>query len=792
MLRRSYFFAILIAFVISFIPITQASAAPILNVDAEVGVDNHIKSYTPLPLNITVTNSGTAFSGDLVIDTPATYNAGSALVYPLELAEGESKTIQLYLDGLADDFVYMSQQPQFFYFYEGGIESGKEIDYSGDKLVRPSVYDLDTTIIYTLTDNSDRLSSFLQLKQFATFNVEVFHLNSIENFNFPTNSKGLKLANILAIDEMGISHLTEEQQKAIFNWVQEGGTLLVGGSDQVESSVSQFKDYLPLTLSNERTTITSQSLETLSKGGVFTENIVIYQAEATNNSLSTIEADGKIIAATASLGNGQIIQTAFSLGDNPLASMSGYSKLMATILQLDSNQPFRGYPTFAGNYMDYLPYEVGGVNELFPSFEVSVTTLIIIVLIYILLIGPILYLILKKFDKREHAWWIIPAISIALSIALFIVGAKDRLFQSHIQQTAYYQVTEDNNLSGYYIESILTNRGGDFTFDLDKGTTAIATRTYNGSNSTNKLHEKSYVEHHAEGSSIHLNNLNYWSVQSFIGETNIPNAGSIKTDLSLKNNLLEGTITNEFPFELKDVAIWSGHIEVALGDIAAGATINVSEQLKSALLLAPSNTNYNYNYPQSKDEILPMRLEKAKYGAAGLTEKNGLPVIIGWTDQALVGVQHNGNASVSPVSYIAQPFNANVELSGEITLGSDILNKSIDMISQTGFADLMNESTNQWYLEDGQYTYIVEIPENVKTQGDWNEISFTNKENKLTVSILNVQTNEYEPISNQKESYENYYLSEDGRVIFQIEFLNGDRGTPVILPEVEIKGVAKE
>ncbi len=243
-----------------------------------------------------------------------------------------------------------------------------------------------------------------------------------------------------------------------------------------------FQEYLPLALSNERTTISSQSLEALSKGGIFTEDVEIYQAEETQNSNATFEADGKIIAATSSLGNGQIIQTTFSLGDNPLASMNGYAKLITTILQLDSSQPIHGYPTFVGNYMDYLPYEVGSINELFPSFEVSVTTLVIIVLIYILLIGPILYLILKKFDKREHAWWIIPVVSIALSIALFIIGAKDRLFQSQIQQTAYYQVTEDNRLSGYYIESILTNRGGDFTFHLDENTSAYASRNVNYNN----------------------------------------------------------------------------------------------------------------------------------------------------------------------------------------------------------------------------------------------------------------------------------------------------------------------
>ncbi len=135
MLKRNYFLALLIAFILSFIPIDNASAAPNLDVKAEMGIENNIKSYTPLPLKLTITNNGTAFSGDLVIDIAVSYSAGSAIVYPLDIAEGETKTIQLYLDGLADDYVYMNQQQQYFYFYEGGIENGKAVDFTGDKVI---------------------------------------------------------------------------------------------------------------------------------------------------------------------------------------------------------------------------------------------------------------------------------------------------------------------------------------------------------------------------------------------------------------------------------------------------------------------------------------------------------------------------------------------------------------------------------------------------------------------------------------------------------------------------------
>src|SRR5690606_26811738 len=128
-----------------------------------------------------------------------------------------------------------------------------------------------STFVYTLTENSDRLASFLRLQQHSANNVEVFHLNQLKNFELPTNSKGYGSANILAIDEVSIADMSKEQQQAIEEWVRQGGILLIGASDQVEASAGIFKGYLPLTLSTERAFVSQGSLEMLSKNGIFTE-----------------------------------------------------------------------------------------------------------------------------------------------------------------------------------------------------------------------------------------------------------------------------------------------------------------------------------------------------------------------------------------------------------------------------------------------------------------------------------------------------------------------------------------
>ena len=74
---------------------------------------------------------------------------------------------------------------------------------------------------------------------------------------------------------------------------------------------------------------------------------------------------------------------------------------------------------------------------------------------------------LKKIDKREHAWWIIPCLSILLSIGVFFTGAKDKIKNPQFNEMGIYQYN-DNYLSGYQATTLLSNKSGDFTLTYDK------------------------------------------------------------------------------------------------------------------------------------------------------------------------------------------------------------------------------------------------------------------------------------------------------------------------------------
>ncbi|MEK5334145.1 hypothetical protein [Lysinibacillus sp. FSL W8-0992] len=776
------------------LPVSEASAAPTLEVQAKAGISGKAKYQSVTPLQVTVKNNGADFSGDMAINTFNSYQAASALVVPIDIAAGEEKTFTLYLDSLAD---YGYSDADLFAFYEGDIEKGKKVAYKGTKRLQANFLEANSTFIYTLTDKSDRLSAYLRLSQFVPSNsVEIFNLNQLKDYTLPEVAQGFEMANIIAVDEIAIADLSPKQQEALLKWVQDGGTLLLGGAEQINATAGVFKDYLPLSLSQQMTSVSADSLTKLSGGGIFTQAIPVYSATENEGSVPVLKDNNIILAAKKQVGSGEIVQTTFSLGDQPLASMDGYAALTAKMLDI---QTMSQQTTMQGqSTMDQLSYELGSINELFPSFEVSVTYMLIVIILYILVIGPILYFVLKKMDKREHAWWVVPAISVVLSIALFIFGAKDRIVQPQVQQSAFFKVNEDSSVNGYYVESILTNRSGNFVVNADKATTALAFRNnYNLSGAAGSLHESSYIKEHANGSTLTLRDLSYWSVQSFGGKTAAQNIGKMDVDITLKDEKLSGTVKNNFPFALKDVTVISGTKEVKLGDIEPNATLTVDKEMKTTVLQKPSNfNNYNYDNPKSKEEVDPIRIERMKSQALQLVENEKQPVITAWAEQAIVGVELETSVKMSPISYFVQPFDGKVEMSGPFTMKRNNFSYNLNPQSSNAFFDKIDEQLNTWYLSDGLYELSIEMPDNFMSfVQSLNELTISNKDVKrMQLSIWNNTTNAYEPLVDTKQVFTKditQYFNEKGELLLEIKFGPDQTGEQTKLPEIELKGVAK-
>ncbi|MET0785256.1 MAG: hypothetical protein ABWY25_00935 [Paenisporosarcina sp.] len=796
-------FAISLVFLFSFMTYSEAYAASQLDVKATAGFQNKVKHGQGLPLTLTITNKGDEFSGDLVIDYSESYAVGSAKAYPITIGAGETKTINLSLPGLSDEFVYSGTSTQMFYFYEGDWENGKEVSYKGNKSVRPNFYGPESNFVLTLSESADRLRPFSSMKLNTMGDQQTIHLAQIKEFEFPTAASSYGIANFIIIDEYVLADLPEDAQQAIIDWIQTGGVVMIGASDNVAAEAGLLSTHLPLTLSKERKEISKEVLSSFINNKEFKNSISSFVASKNEGARILLQSDNNPLAAVMTVGKGAVIQTSFSLGDEPLSKESNATAFLANIIKKANV----GLTTNSGMYMNHqgikeqMTYEIGSINELFPSFQISTTLMLVIVIIYILLVGPLLYVLLKRKDKREYAWWIIPAVSIIASVSIFAYGAKDRLVRPQIQQVSFYEVQKDKSLTGYYVESLLSNRSGNFTFESELGTTMVGSKRMNGlSGPTTSVQGMSILEEKANKTQLTVRDVGYWSVSSVLGESTIKDGGKFDIDLTVEKGIVRGTVKNEFPFALKDVSIWSGSKMIKLGNLDPNESIEVNESIGSAVLSPISaSTSYMGNTAIMQASDLP---KERKSSLIRMSQNSGNiatePAIVAHTEDPIVPIKIAGErAEISAINMVYQRFSPETIFSGEFTLPATSFEIHVSTEDPSAYFEQMGNSKFEWYMANGTYLYDWKLPSNMPlTKVNWTELLLANTNSGIMqIEIFNWNTKSFEEVKGSRFSIKEKvsdYVSTEGMVQFKIDKqgMNGDDYTR--LPELRLKGEVQE
>ncbi|NYF24065.1 hypothetical protein [Sporosarcina sp. JAI121] len=788
--KLALFLFLFIGLIIS-IPTVNALAAPDLTVTVSVGIDGKVKEGKGAPLVIVVENNGTAFNGDLVIDVPNDYMTGSGEAIPLDIGAGETKTISLVIPNVTNMNEGMSNAKTIF-LYEGGWEKGKEIVHKGAQKVTAALFYHESKFIVTFTENPDRLGALKNSRILDASNNQIISTSKMSEPNIPVEAAGWGAADFIIVDEYPLADLSAKKQEALLGWVRSGGILVIGGYANVNAEAGIFSGYLPLTLKGS----IESNPEVLNnwvgiKG--FEGVIHSYLSELNPSALPLLEDEENVLIAYSQVGRGQVVQTAFSVGDDPISTAVGMPALWSKLFDTAGQQN-----QFSQNQHDNprtaLAHSVGRTNELFPSFKVSAPLVFGIIIFYIILIIPVLYIILKRKDKREYAWWIIPSIAIVTSIAIFAYGAKDRIGGAQIQHSAIVNVEQDGSLSGYYVESILSNKSGDFTLTAPAETTLSASLPANDPfvSTPGTIHKHAIVEKDATGSKLHLRNIGYWNVGTVYGETRLEKKGNYEIQLNVTDKKLTGTVTNEFPFALTEVAIWSGTKLIPIGDLGPGESVQVDETLKTSTLL-PRKSMFNPYMnptPVNMDDLMKMRKDSLLSFSSDYMNNPSNPVIIGYTDTQIVPIElPKAKPSVSALTMVVQPIKSEVAFTGMLSIEPEMM--EMVMISEDGQTEPepMGSAGDDYYFGQAVYNQIWRLPaELVEKKMKWTSIEVSKIQKQLYgVSILNVRTKEYEQSESgklMKTENLNDYITPEGEVIVRIVFhdaKNGNQGRAPVL-----------
>ncbi|WP_299643685.1 hypothetical protein [uncultured Chloroflexus sp.] len=437
----------------------------------------------------------------------------------------------------------------------------------------------------------------------------------------------LKTFDALVVREL-TTDLRPAQRDAIILWVQQGGTLLIGGGAVGETAIRAFADVLPVTVGPLRRDAPVGELERLANlSGIsnfvpsLTANTVTLRPNA-----QTLTNDGLISQIT--IGAGKIIFASFDLA--ALRAWPGESNVWATVLDLQPRLDIGA--TFRFSFNDLLQSSLN--TSLFPL--PSTMALLALIGVYIIVIGPINFLALRRLRRLEWAWVTTP-----LLVVIFLATSYGMSFALRGTQTQLLQLA--------IVQSAAT--GGEATATTFAGIFAPQRQSYTLTFADSalvtplRIDERLVIEHSDAGLTIPDLLLDAAAFRTLIVEQMTTSPVQIRHQIALNGQRWIGTLANASSIPLRDAMVVHRNDMQWIGALAPGAEV--------AIDLSIDNDNFLHDFMPIEAESLfshTFVLENLFWYVSSRFDPfmNGpaLPgddiYLIGWSDQVAPVVQIDG------------------------------------------------------------------------------------------------------------------------------------------------------
>lgn len=403
--------------------------------------------------------------------------------------------------------------------------------------------------------------------------------------DIPASTAALYDLNGLVIANTDTSKLSAEARQALAGWVTAGRILVVAGGAAGPATSAGVADLLPVALGSSRPFANGETLAAFVGsasaapiGGVASET----QLLPDRGGIALIDGPSGPLLAQRGLGRGVVLALALDPSSPALKTwdrntdfwkhiFGGHtvqvSLAAARRMQYSyyGSNPYGIQSLYSYNISQLSPYDL-------PLLELPGVGLVGgFLLLYVLLVGPINYLVLRRWRRYELAWLTIPSIILLFVVASYMVayqskGSNFRLIDGTIVHA--YPSSPAATVESF-IGLFSPNRD---TYSLEVSADAQISEVNSNGLGTS---DNSATIYQGKPSSIHDINIDTWSLRTFLAEATVPYQSPYQAHLELRQGVITGQLTNRGSTALRDVMLISGNDVQALGMLAAGESKEV-------------------------------------------------------------------------------------------------------------------------------------------------------------------------------------------------------------------------
>lgn len=644
------------------VPISNLLEIEIIN----AGYGGLYRSDEWFPIQVRITNYGVDFSGRVVVRPQTT--AGLQDTYAVPISELSAP--------LSPDNPTIAQTTLY------AIGQNRDLNLHVELVNQTGATVASAQTPVRNIPTADRMyivisSRTLNMMSAVTRNASALQANWTLN-NIPNQAGALSAVNALVLDDVNTSALTQAQSDALQTWVLNGGHLIIAGTSDISGLADGLSPFIPDGMVTERGT--SSLLRFTKRGDVPVGLSMIATGTVAPTARLLAETDQeRPLIVRHEVGHGTVDYLTFSPSLAPFTIWRGTNDVLFTLLA--STQPV---PPWAYGFYDW--GSAHSALQIMPGLTLlpSVWSLLAFLTAYVVVIGPINYLILTWINRRDYAWYTIPLSIMLFSFLAYSLGFELRGEVVTMNRLNVVQAwTNSDQAQVNQLIGLLSPQRGTYNLSPQDGNLLRPLGEYSSvltvdRQSTVEILQSPNFEAHQF--TVDASFMIGFSSEGTIPRPQINGAVTVTVDPD-GNKSLRGYIQNDLPFTLSYPTLITAGITHPLGETLSNGLIDLSitsptPPLMESVTASPQEHLYNTSlvthnavvrsrqaayvfsneqdfnlWDSSNDRVESQRNAQRDYLIQTLlhdqyatTGRGNRVFLIGWSDQAILDASVNVNS----------------------------------------------------------------------------------------------------------------------------------------------------
>lgn len=534
-------------------------------VTMESGLDGVAVEGTAMPITLTVGNTGKDFSGVLRVIVPATYEKQSiAYEKTVAIPSGGNKSFSVLIPDI-DAVAYLRVELE--------NEKGK-ILYSKQMQFQSMIVG-QNAVVGILSDDYQGLNYFDGVTidvGYSSTSTKVLRLTAD---NIPELGEGLSTCNYILIDNYNTTQLSQEQKNAIMSWVSDGGVLILGTGSKASVVMGGLQEYLGAVSVNG---LTKQDVLVMDS---YEDAKPVDVAGITGDGWTDVQ--GTIATGAAAIqsgyGKGSILILSYDLAMEPIVGWRNVNSILAKNILENAGTEYTNNQIVYDSGVAYENWDLQSAVKGVDRNRVPNALLYGgVFFVYVICIGPVMYLILKAKDRREKMWIVMPVIAVVFTVVIYGTSMLYRIHKPFIDAVSFVEFNQ-GTITNRTFMTIQSPKTKAYTIDLSEGYQLVSARedtTYSSSYASGSTDYACGVRSEGMAAQLVVKPSMAFTQQHIKTQKETYQPGSdLVTNLSCTLNGFTGTVTNQTGYDLKNVVICYNSYYVYLGDLKNGESANI-------------------------------------------------------------------------------------------------------------------------------------------------------------------------------------------------------------------------